>query len=108
MDLDKRRQAREDSVRLRRLVGDRAMFRSDVLSAARRWYSGVAVLLACTLVACSEPSQKPDTVDRLLALEIVIHPLGHPESTQQQVHPIRLWMGPVVGSINGMLSDSAI
>jgi hypothetical protein len=84
------------------------MFRSDVLSANRRCYNGVAVLLVCSLVACSEPSQKPDPLERLLTMEIVIHPLGHPETTQQQIRSIRLWMGPVVGSVNGMLSGDSI
>ena len=86
------------------------MFRSDVSCVSRRLYNAVALLgaLLCMLVACSEPPRKPDTAEQLLAVEIVIHPLGHPESTQRQVHPIRFWMGPIVGSVTGRPNGNAI
>jgi hypothetical protein len=72
------------------------------------WLRGVVGGFLCMLVACSEPSQKPETGEQLIAFEIVIHPLGHPESTEQRVHhPIRLSLAPVVGSVTGRLEGAA-
>jgi hypothetical protein len=72
------------------------------------WLRGAVGAFLCMLGACSEPSQKPAPGEQLIAFEIVIHPLRHPESTEQQVHPIRLWLAPVVGSVTGRLDGAAI
>jgi hypothetical protein len=61
------------------------------------------------LVACSEAPQKPAAGEQLIPFEVVIHPLRHPESTEQQVHhPIELWLAPVVGSVTGRLDGTTI
>lgn len=73
-----------------------------------RWFRGAGSAFLCVFVAWGGPPQKAAAAEQLIAFEIVIHPLRHPELTEQQVHPIELVLAPVIGNVNGPLNGNSI